>query len=100
MTKYQARKKRLNEAYGLSPQQWMKIYHHQKGLCPICLKPIFRPGNKLGKRAAAVDHDHKTGRVRGLLDYRCNRFRVGRNTAEAAKRMYDYLTSTFDGRAL
>jgi len=86
--------------YDLTVKQWDKLFALQKGLCPICLKPIFKPGNKLGKRAAAVDHDHKTGRVRGLLDYRCNRFIIGRNSAERAERVYKYLVSEFDGRKL
>jgi hypothetical protein len=86
--------------YNLTPEQWDRMYRLQKGKCPICQRPIFRPGNKLGKRAAAVDHDHLTGRIRGLLDYRCNRFVIGRNDSEKAKRVYEYLTSTFDGRDL
>ena len=100
MTKYQARKARLKEAYGITPVQWLKIWNLQGGKCPICLKPIWKPGNKEGKRAAAVDHDHLTGRVRGLLDYRCNRYIIGRNSADRAERVYRYLTSEFDGRAL
>jgi hypothetical protein len=92
--------KRDYRKYGISSQQWDKMYVNQKGLCPICQKPIFRPGNKLGKRAAAVDHDHKSGRVRGLLDYRCNRFIIGRNSADRAERVYRYLVSDFDGRKL
>ena len=87
--------------YNLTVKQWDLMYKHQRGLCPICLRPIYKPGNKLGKRAAAVDHDHgPSKRVRGLLCYRDNRFTIGRNTADRAKRVYDYLISTFDGRAL
>jgi hypothetical protein len=98
MTKYQARKARLEEVYGITPKQWLRMFERQGGLCPICLKPIYKPKNKEGKRAAAVDHCHLTKRVRGLLDYRCNRYIIGRNSAERAKRVYEYLTSEFDGR--
>lgn len=38
----------------------------QKGGCAICQNPPK-------SRRLAVDHDHKTGRARGLLCYRCNR---------------------------
>lgn len=86
--------------YGLTKTQWLRMYRLQEGKCPICQRPIYKPGNKEGKRAAAVDHDHRTGRVRGLLDYRCNRFIIGRNSAERAERVYRYLVSSFDGRAL
>ncbi len=95
-----SREKSLQKKYGITSEQWEKMYELQKGKCPVCTKPIYKPQNKYGKRAAPVDHDHKTGRVRGLTCYRCNRFRIGRNTAESAKRLYDYLVSDFDGRDL
>ena len=40
---------------------------NQGGLCKICQQP-----EKEGTRLC-VDHDHKTGRIRGLLCRRCNR---------------------------
>jgi len=87
--------------YGITQKQWLGIYKLQKGLCPICLKKILKPGNKLGKRAANVDHDHKTGRVRGLLCYRCNRFTIGRTrSTEQIRRVLAYLESDFDGRTI
>lgn len=74
------------------------MFSLQKGRCAICQKPIFKP--KTGKRAASVDHDHYTGRVRGLACYNCNRFLIARNTADSARRLVPYLESTFDGREL
>lgn len=41
------------------------MYDSQMGLCSICQKPECNI--KL-----AVDHDHETGKVRGLLCKRCN----------------------------
>jgi hypothetical protein len=35
----------------------------QSGLCAMCNKPMKDP---------VVDHDHETGKVRGLLHHRCN----------------------------
>jgi hypothetical protein len=38
----------------------------QGGVCALCGKPPKT-------RRLSVDHDHKTGTVRGLLCFRCNR---------------------------
>jgi hypothetical protein len=45
----------------------------QNNLCAICLKPEIHPCRKNGPpRALAMDHNHETGKVRGLLCFRCN----------------------------
>ena len=95
-----ARNARLRKVYGITAAQWNRLFELQKGLCPICLKPILKPGNKQGKLAAAVDHDHKSKRVRGLLHFRCNKFYVGRMTAAISRRVTNYLESDLDGRNL
>ena len=41
------------------------MLRRQGGVCGICKR-------KPGKRRLCVDHDHKTGQVRGLLCGRCN----------------------------
>lgn len=63
-----------------------KLWDAQKGCCAICNKPESHFMKKL-----AVDHNHKTGRVRGLLCYRCNKFLVGRFTLETIYPVVDYL---------
>lgn len=88
----------LKETYGITARQWNFMYVRQGGKCPICGIRLFRYHEKPGRRAAPVDHDHKTSRVRGLLCFTCNRWRVGRNTAATAERVVTYLTSAFDGR--
>lgn len=40
------------------------FYDAQKGICPICLKPL--------DAKLSLDHDHATGEPRGLLHQRCN----------------------------
>src|SRR5882672_5643334 len=82
-----SRKTTLNRLFGISPEQWNKMYDIQNGICVICLHPITRINSKNGKRSASVDHDHKTKRVRGLLCHSCNRWKVGTNTVETAKRI-------------
>lgn len=52
--------------YGLSPEQYLDMLEKQQGKCAICkLEPT-------SKRGLAVDHDHETGEVRGLLCGGCN----------------------------
>ena len=88
----------LRRNYNINTKVWYKVFAKQNGLCPICNKILIKPGDPSGKRAASVDHDHKTGRIRGLLCNLCNRQRVAINTAETAKRMVVYLESDFDAR--
>lgn len=95
-----ARASQLRLKYEITTTQWNKMYERQKGICPICLHKLHKYGNKEGYRAAAVDHDHRTKRVRGLVCWQCNRHRISNNTAERAKRIYEHLVSEFDGRKL
>jgi len=90
----------LQQTYGISSMQWDQIFDIQKGLCQICQKPLHKYHNPEGKRAAAIDHDHKSKRVRGLVCYTCNRTKIGTNTLETAKRLVTHLESDFDGRKL
>lgn len=57
---------RLKALYDLSQDQYNLMLNTQNGVCAICSTT-----NKHGV-ALAVDHDHKTGMVRGLLCSKCN----------------------------
>jgi Recombination endonuclease VII len=54
--------------------------------CAVCQKP-----SSAFKKRLSVDHNHKTDKVRGLLCYRCNKFLVGRQTIESARKLLNYL---------
>lgn len=57
--------------YGLNKEKYLKILASQNYVCAICSRPetcLFK-----GKvKTLSIDHDHKTGRVRGLLCSKCN----------------------------
>jgi hypothetical protein len=54
----------LKSKYGLSIQDYKKILTAQNNECAICKRDIKDFNN--------VDHDHVTGKVRGLLCETCN----------------------------
>ena len=56
--------------YGITKEEYERMEIETGGLCSICgLAPT---GGRNKHRKFAVDHDHKTGKVRGLLCWRCN----------------------------
>jgi hypothetical protein len=78
----------------LNGQQALVKYHGvmeaQNGVCAICRKPesTLRSGVLL---MLAVDHDHKTGQVRGLLCNNCNRAEGLLGTIENARSLIAYM---------
>ena len=54
----------LRQQYGLTVEQFEEMRQLQDGKCPLCLRT---------PKVLAVDHDHETGKVRGLLCKSCNR---------------------------
>jgi len=51
--------------YGITREQFDEMWEEQGHLCAICRRT---PGGK----GPCVDHDHKTGKVRGILCLNCN----------------------------
>lgn len=49
-------------------QEYNKLFFKQSGCCAICNKH-----QSVFKKTLCIDHDHKTGKVRGLLCDNCNR---------------------------
>lgn len=66
VAKQRMRKNRLAQ-FGLSPEEYDRMLENQSGGCAICGKAAGYADKRL-----AVDHDHETGEVRGLLCDRCN----------------------------
>jgi hypothetical protein len=61
----------LKNKYGIGVEEYDDRLAAQKGVCAICGQPEVL--TYLGKqKKLAVDHDHSTGKIRGLLCSRCN----------------------------
>lgn len=59
----------LKSKYGITPERYSELLEQQNGRCAICKST--NPGRS-GSQRFAVDHDHVTGEVRGLLCDHCN----------------------------
>lgn len=63
-----AQRKHLMTRYGITPEQYGMMLMDQDGVCAIC-----KTADPQGKRKFfCVDHNHTTGKVRGLLCQSCN----------------------------
>jgi hypothetical protein len=77
----------LEQRYGITRDDYWELYHSQGGHCYICQR-----ATGTGRKRLTVDHDHKTGLVRGLLCSTCNTI-LGhfRDDPAVAQRVIDYL---------
>lgn len=71
VTRDRAWERYLERTYGITGDEYWAIYEWQGGVCYIC----ERANGKTKK--LSVDHDHKTGFVRGLLCSPCNKDVLG-----------------------
>jgi hypothetical protein len=62
------RRASLKYNFGITLEQFNELFAAQNGKCAICQKEF----GKEYKNRANVDHCHATGKVRGLLCFRCN----------------------------
>lgn len=60
-----AKRRHYEDNYGITLEEYEILYETSNGLCAICGEY-----QELGK--LCVDHDHSTGKVRGLLCNNCN----------------------------
>ena len=88
----QAHAAMIKRTYDLTPEQYRILLAYQSqvlgnppGTCPICGRATGRT------KRLAVDHDHETGRVRGVTCGWCNHDVLGRLDLAAFKRAVRYL---------
>ena|SRR5579859_1362103 len=61
------RRSLFKRKYDITPEYWDELFRLQAGKCGICGKHFSSDS-----RSIHVDHDHETGKVRGLLCHLCN----------------------------
>ena len=81
--------------YGLTQEDWIRIYESQNGCCPVCGNPLTGRTN--------IDHFHarqwskksdadRKKFVRGILCFFCNKYYLGRGvTIERLRNAIAYL---------
>lgn len=79
----------LLRTYGITKADYEALYEFQGGLCALCRRATGK------SKRLSVDHDHKTGEVRGLLCGTCNKI-LGhaRDDVEFFERGMNYLHAT------
>lgn len=70
---------------GIDLAEYERLLAAQGGHCALC-------PNEPRTRRLHVDHDHRTGEVRGLLCYSCNRILTAKVTREWALRVAEYVS--------
>lgn len=78
------RRAHLRRKYGITPEDVDAMLKEQGFKCKLCKKPL--------RSTPFVDHDHKTGRVRGLLCRACN-ISVGHSEKLNLEDLKEYLVS-------
>lgn len=67
------RKYQLKTRYGITLEEFYALLEAQEYNCAICRGPInMEVGHQKSFDGVTIDHDHDTGKVRGLLHRLCN----------------------------
>jgi len=69
-----ARRQAVRRKYGIEQSDYDRMFEEQGGVCKICKRPqrARRAAKGADQRRLCIDHDHATGKVRGLLCDWCN----------------------------
>ena len=82
---------RLKRKFGITLEEYRQMLKAQGGRCAICNQ---EPKDEPHHRALAVDHDHTTNRIRGLLCFHCNTGLGNlRDDPELLRKAIEYLTN-------
>jgi len=89
MASHVARRAKLKRLFGITPEDYDRMFAEQRGVCGIC-----GSASPDGRRLH-VDHDHTSNKVRGLLCHDCNRgLGIFKDSAARLERAVRYLKRT------
>lgn len=87
----EARRIALKVTYGITHEDYLKMFRAQRGRCAIC-----RSEDTGRTKHFCIDHDHKTKKIRGLLCQRCNRaLGLLGDTLKAVRAAASYMESAY-----
>lgn len=82
----------LKRKFGITQEEYNKILKDQNSVCFLCLNVETRKHKNTITQRLSIDHDHKTGKIRGLLCNNCNRgIGLLQDNSEILKRAVFYL---------
>lgn len=88
-TQNQVRDRHYKHKYGITLLEYEDLHSAQQGVCVLCLCPETAKTKSGEVARLVVDHDHMTGKVRGLLCRNCNsalgKFKESEEILERAK---------------
>lgn len=83
---------KLKREFGISLTDYNAMLEAQNGVCAICDRPEKFSTKGKGSMAMAVDHCHKTDKIRGLLCLKCNRaIGLFEDSTDSLQKAIDYL---------
>lgn len=85
--KERSRANHLWKKYGITIKEYEDLLIFQNNACAFCKKPASS-----FKKRLSVDHDHRTGAIRALVCFYCNKFKIGRFTVQDAETLVGYLS--------
>ncbi len=88
----------MKKRFGITLEQYSRILKEQNGVCAICGNKETHKHQSGKIKELAIDHNHITGKVRGLLCERCNhglgKFNADSNGIELLCSAISYLRNT------
>lgn len=81
-----SRDRYLQNKYGITEEQYNTQLKKQNDCCALCRKHKSQFSYNLHQ-----DHNHKTGKNRGIVCFYCNKYRIGRHDLASTEAIYEYM---------